>query len=490
VAQLLPSLAGWLLAAACTMRAVALCLASIGAAAATAPPTIVHAPSSAAFAPGIARPALPTLGWRSWNWFAGDATQAVMEAQAEAMTKAPAWSAKSLFDLGFTHVGLDDEWQSCTGPKGSFHDPRHGGNPMVNFTKFPSLGGMVAKATKLGLSSGFYGDNCRCHAGEKQAGRTHYRQDTTLTLASGFTGYKVDSCGNQRDMTQYAALFAAANATILVESCGNGPVGTNPKEDLPPRQTYLEQLETTCPYSFYRVSVDLGPQFYSCVYNLNRALPFLHETKPLSRPGCWAYADMLMVGVSVPRHSGKPPHDPHFMNFREWRSHFAMWAVTSSPLIIGFDMTNTTLLKATWPIIANEEVLAISQVWEGHPGRLVANSSAYKIVDTVHGSPGTQFTTEKLPSWQAWVKPVANGAVALLVVHVWKEETKASPRSFSLAELFHSPPHPGRAATPPTSVTVRDVFAHTDLGMETKEIKIELSAISERDAVFLVLTPP
>ena len=88
-------------------------LASIGAAAAAAvPPTIVHviadddlgyndpgfvnggkthtpnidaalvnsgAPSSAAFAPGIARPALPTLGWRSWNWFAGDATQAVME---------------------------------------------------------------------------------------------------------------------------------------------------------------------------------------------------------------------------------------------------------------------------------------------------------------------------------------------------------------------------------------------------------------------------
>jgi len=141
------------------------------------------------FAPGIARPALPTLGWRSWNWFAGDATQAVMEAQASALTSAPTWSSKSLFDLGYNHIGLDDEWQSCTGPDGSFHDPKNGGKPIVNFTKFPSLSGMVAKATKLGLSSGFYGDNCRCHQGEVKANVTHYAVDSALTLASGFTGW-------------------------------------------------------------------------------------------------------------------------------------------------------------------------------------------------------------------------------------------------------------------------------------------------------------
>ena len=89
---------------------------------------------------------------------------------------------------------------------------------------------MVAKATDLGLSVGFHGDNCRCHA----VGTTHYPQDTALTLASGFTGHEVDSCGNQRDMARFAALFVAANVTMLVESCGNGPAGTEPKEDLPP----------------------------------------------------------------------------------------------------------------------------------------------------------------------------------------------------------------------------------------------------------------
>ena len=260
---------------------------------------------------------------------------------------------------------------------------------------------------------------------------------------------------------------------------------------------YLEQLSTTCPWSFYRVSVDLAPQFFSVVYNLNRALPFLKfdGSKPLSRPGCWAYPDMLMVGVSVPRHSGHAPHDPNLLDYRQWESHFAMWAITSSPLILGFDLTNETLLKTTWPIIANEEMLAISQVWRGHPGRLVANASVYKVVDASHGSPGTQFTTESLPSWQAWAKPVANGGVALLVVKVWEEDGEGisdappSPSSLSwtLGELFQAPTEEGRA--PPTTVKVRDVLHHTNNGTATDKITVDLDAIPERGAVFLLLTP-
>jgi len=58
-------------------------------------------------------------------------------------------------------------------------------------------------------------------------------------------------------------------------------------------------------------------------------------------------------------------------------------------LFQGFDLTNSSLLEAAWPIIANEEVLAVSQVWAGHPGRLVANSTEYKVVNCTHGSPGT-----------------------------------------------------------------------------------------------------
>ena len=185
---------------------------------------------------------------------------------------------------------------------------------------------------------------------------------------AGFAGTKIDSCGNQRDMTVYAELFAAANRTVLLESCGNGPTGTEPKTDLPPQASYLEMLKDTCPWSLYRVSLDLGPTFLSTVYNINRGLPFLERgpgTVPLSRPGCWMYPDMMMVGVTTPRpdnHVPPMPHvDPNPMTPLEWRTHFAMWAVTSSPLILGFDLTDKARLRAAWPIIANEEALVVSQ---------------------------------------------------------------------------------------------------------------------------------
>ena len=36
------------------------------------------------FAAGIARPALPTMGWRSWNWFAYNIDQEIMAVSATA----------------------------------------------------------------------------------------------------------------------------------------------------------------------------------------------------------------------------------------------------------------------------------------------------------------------------------------------------------------------------------------------------------------------
>ena len=425
------------------------------------------------------------MGWRSWNWFACDVNQTIMEQQAAAIAATPSWASKSLLQLGYSHIGLDDCWQSCTGPKGSFHD-KTTGDPIVNTTAFPSLAGMVSHAAALGLSSGFYGDNCRCHVGEELSHMgTHYAEDAALTLEAGFAGTKIDSCGNQRNMTAYAELFAAANRTMLVESCGNGPPGTEPKTDLPPQASYLDMLKDTCPWSLYRVSRDLGPTFLSTVYNVNRGLPFLERgpgVAPLSRPGCWMYPDMMMVGVTTPRPSPSlPAIDPNPMTPVEWRTHFAMWAVTSSPLILGFDLTDDARLRAAWPIIANEETLAVSQSWSGHPGFLVANSTAVKDFAVAYGRQGTHFTNASLPSWQAWAKPLKDNGMAVLVVRVW--ENKADSQFSLPLRKFYAP------GSAPASVAVRDIHAHTDNGTASAVLTVDLPALHGRDSVFLVLTP-
>lgn len=56
----------------------------------------------------------------------------------------------------------------------------------------------------------------------------------------------------------------------------------------------------------------------------------------------------------------------------EDRSHFGLHCITSSPLILSFNITNETLVEMVWPIISNEEALAINRDWAGSPGRLVS----------------------------------------------------------------------------------------------------------------------
>ena len=70
-----------------------------------------------------------------------------------------------------------------------------------------------------------------------------------------------------------------------------------------------------------------------------RRAPFLDAG--VSTPGCWAYPDMLVVGTPL-------------MTKGEWMTHFAAWCVTSSPLILGFDLSDSARRAAVLPIVTNE----------------------------------------------------------------------------------------------------------------------------------------
>merc|ERR1719401_1073569 len=57
--------------------------------------------------------------------------------------------------------------------------------------------------------------------------------------------------------------------------------------------------------------------------------------------------------------------------FEEDRSHFAAWCISSSPLVLGFNVSDPVRMKRVLPIIGNKEMIAVNQHWAGHPGRLV-----------------------------------------------------------------------------------------------------------------------
>jgi len=53
----------------------------------------------------------------------------------------------------------------------------------------------------------------------------------------------------------------------------------------------------------------------------------------------------------------------------EDRTHFGAWVITSSPLILGYDLNKEDVTDKIWDIISNREAIAINQAWAGHPGR-------------------------------------------------------------------------------------------------------------------------
>lgn len=99
-----------------------------------------------------------SMGWRSWNCYHGDVSQAKIEATIDAVVKKRAGGV-SLLDLGFSDVGVDDGWQACgTGRTLDNHTSFHAadGTPLVNKTKFPSVQDMVAYGHKhKGLTMGW-----------------------------------------------------------------------------------------------------------------------------------------------------------------------------------------------------------------------------------------------------------------------------------------------------------------------------------------------
>ena len=111
---------------------------------------------------------------------------------------------------------------------------------------------------------------------------------------------------------------------------------------------YLLKDPEYCPFNFYRSGGDNSPSFHGGMWNmLGNQLAFLEVTSPVpaSRPGCWAYMDMLSIGApqwgsglqKQAAARGCPP-----MTLQEEASLFAGWAITSSPLILSFDVVNDT----------------------------------------------------------------------------------------------------------------------------------------------------
>ena len=193
----------------------------------------------------------------------------------------------------------------------------------------------------LGIKAGWYGNNCRCretsNEGWGPSAAKHYAGDVNATVLYGFDGIKFDNCGLFKNTAEYAQLFNHTGKAVMIEQChwGQGPgfKGSSCND-----------------YNFFRSSKDIEPNYQSVLTNVHSVVQWQPWSAPpgssrlATGPGCWAYPDMLMVG--------------NLNDFTTERTHFGLWCIVSSPLVLSFDVANETTVNRVWPVenpLSNQE---------------------------------------------------------------------------------------------------------------------------------------
>jgi alpha-galactosidase len=148
------------------------------------------------------------------------------------------------------------------------------------------------------------------------------------------------------------------------------------------------------------------------IANIEKQVP----AAPYAGSGHWNDPDMLEIGNGG-------------MTDVEYRTHMTLWTMSAAPLLAGNDIRNMTpVIKE---ILMNREVIAIDQ-------------------DPL----GKQATPTKTGDLETWVKPLADGSVAIAVVNMGEIEATASVKTSQLG--LRNKVNSARDLWAHANVTIRD----------------------------------
>ena len=270
----------------------------------------------------------PTMGWSSWNTFALNINEQLIRQQADAM------HSTGLQKAGFKYVNIDDGYWDGRDANGDLR---------LNKKLFPSgMRSLVDYIHSLGLKAGIYsdaGDNT-CGSGNKHAWGLgvgfagHEDRDCKLYFIDwDFDFIKVDYCGGAHmkldEQEQYTKISNA------IKNCGKKDVVYNMCRWAFPGTWGGEVADS------WRTTGDIYDAWKSVKGILAENLylsAYCHD-------GHYNDMDMLEVGRS--------------MSKTEDETHFGMWCIMSSPLLIGCDMAN--IKPEALKLMCNSDLIALNQ---------------------------------------------------------------------------------------------------------------------------------
>lgn len=275
----------------------------------------------------------PIMGWASWNCFRTAINEEKMKRQADALV------STGLAECGYEYFNMDD---------GFFGGRSKDGRLMFHKERFPNgIKPIADYAHEKGLKAGIYseGGDMSCgfyYDGEGMNGTSvglygHEEQDLRMYLEEfGFDFIKVDWCGGVRlgldDKEQYTKISEIidnirrnSGRCIVFNIC---------------RWRFPGEWAVDIADS-WRTGADITNDFDSVIHQIDRA-------KCLAKycsPGHVNDLDMMQIGNGL--------------TLTEEKTHFSMWCMMSTPLMIGCDLTR--LRPQTLEILKNKELIALNQ---------------------------------------------------------------------------------------------------------------------------------
>ncbi len=342
----------------------------------------------------------PPMGFMTWNYFGLDINEEAVRSLADAMVE------EGLRDLGYNYIFIDDGWQGGRDNKNNIiPDPQ----------KFPSgMKALVDYVHSKGMKIGIYSDAAPLTCGGYTASLHFEEQDAKTFAKWGFDYLKYDYCGAPSDWQTAIARYTKM-AKALKESGREIALGICEWGD---REPWLWGKKVGG--QLWRTTADVRDK-WTCGKTINKPsdlhgygagiLDILELNAKLdayATIGGWNDPDMLVVGLYGKKGAPSTDLGGNGCTDEEYQSQMSLWCLMAAPLMITCDVRNMN--EATRRILSNKELIAIDQD--------VLGKQAKRVLKT--------------DTWQVFIKPLANGDIALGILNVSDKDQLAV---FNLSEL-------------------------------------------------------
>ena len=389
--------------------------------------------SAAALDNGAGR--TPPLGWNSWKTCGEPTCGHDICNEAEVKSVATAMQENGMQSLGWNYVNLDDCWALQRDPDNQTlqWDPE----------RFPSglpalIDWLHEKDFKFGLYTSAGNETCssggRPHA--IPGSRHHYELDAATFADWGVDYIKLDWCGDIKDEIlqghaahqEFADAVLATNRSMFLEVVAG-------------YWFFLGDIGNVA--NSWRFCEDHKDSWSSTAEAIDCRISQVQNAT--GRPGAWAFMDFLNTGGDGCSPGLAGSHCP-LQSDDAYRTEFAVWSITQSPLIVATDVRNmTAVMNET---LLNEELVAIHQNTSTPPGSLIG-----------------QWLCSEPGHCLIWGRPL-NSEHTDWLIGLTNTGKKSHTIGVKWADLGWT--------NPATPATIRDMWKHTTVGTSTKQFTTEV----------------